>query len=80
VTRRAPTVLDKDGNPPTHRVTLAQIVELMAKLPDNIVFRWYQTSFIDGDGNPQMGDTYVVTLGQVRCELELLAAQEAACT
>lgn len=57
------------SEPPTVNATLREVVTAMAHLPDDTVFRWYQTSATSRDGVPQATATLRLTLGQVRAEL-----------
>lgn len=49
-------------------VTLREMVTAMAHLPNETVFRWYQTTI----GGGIAGDTLRITLGQLRKELGVL--------
>jgi hypothetical protein len=52
----------------TKPVSLREMVEAMAHLPDETVFRWYQVS-LPGPGWALPGDSLFVTLGSVRKDL-----------
>lgn len=44
--------------------TVAQMLQAMARLPDDTVFRWFA---VDADADPNVH--YMLTLGQLRAEL-----------
>jgi len=52
-------------------VTLREMIEAMAALPDDAVFRWFQTSRPDPEITAEAGELLRVTMGQVRRELGL---------
>jgi len=55
--------------PPPVEVSLREMLEAMAHLPEDAPFRWYQTSRVDSRGIPQPEDTLLVTMGQARREV-----------
>jgi hypothetical protein len=55
--------------PPIRDVTLREMLEAMDHYKDDETFRWYQTSVLNGRGEPQATDTLRVTMGQARMEV-----------
>lgn len=60
--------MSRTYNHPIRDVTVAELLEAMAKRPDDEVFRWFQTSSVSIDGEPQAGETMRLTIGQLRKE------------
>ena len=52
--------------PPIRDVTLRELLEAMAKYPDDAAFRWFQMSVVDSDGVPRAADTLRVSMRQAR--------------
>ncbi len=55
--------------PPIRDVTLRELLEVMAKYPDDATFRWFQTSIVGSDGVPRPTDTLRVSMQQARLEV-----------
>ena len=66
-----PNELEPMDDVPPLTVSLRTLVEAMAHMPDDEVFRWYQKSYVAPNGSVFPLDTLRVTLGQVRSELGL---------
>lgn len=61
--------VDKDGNPPMRDVSLVELVRAMADIPDEAVFRYYQTSWVASDGSIHPGETLRLTVGRLRAAI-----------
>ena len=55
--------------PPIRDVSLREMLEAMAHYHDDEAFRWFQTSIVNGRGEPQATDTLRVSMGQARLEV-----------
>lgn len=60
---------------PIRDVTLREMLEAMSSYRDDESFRWFQTSFVNGRGEPQATDTLRVSMGQARLEVSLVDGQ-----
>lgn len=49
--------------------TLAEMVDAMNHLDDDVAFRWFQDSYVAPDGSIHAGRLYRVSMGQARREL-----------
>lgn len=54
--------------------TLREMVAVMSHMRDDETFRWFQDSYVASNGGVHAGQTYRVTMGQVRAELGLTPA------
>ena len=52
-------------------VSLREMLEAMGHYRDDEPFRWFQTSILNGRGEPQATDTLRVSMGQARSEVLL---------
>ena len=50
----------------TKAVTLAEMLEAMRRFSDNDTFRYFQTSYVNGDGVPCPGECLRLTFGELR--------------
>jgi hypothetical protein len=57
------------SEPPIRDVSLREMLEAMARYRDDETFRWFQTSIVNGSGDPQATDTLRVSMGQARREV-----------
>lgn len=55
----------------TRRVSLRELIEAMAHVPDDEIFRWFQGSTLGGEGTTQATVTYCVTMKDARTAVGL---------
>jgi hypothetical protein len=53
----------------TRDVTLREMLDATAYYSDDEVFRWFQASYVSGDGKIHPHETLRLTIGQVRREI-----------